>query len=229
MSFLEFLKKTIVQKETSSDADKRLEKGWALYKEKKYKDAAKELKKALVGSSQPALVHFRLGFTYRLLQKSDRALDHFSRAVAIAPDEAHYHREVGRQVAYNGDRRGALNHFAASLELEPMDPLTYHETAACLGSLGYLDFAMICYTVCGVLCDIAPADYDTGISFSLFEKSVLQLRDFLGPARFLQLRSSVHERLGIEDRDQKTFTVPISRFRMVADDLAGKLREISRT
>jgi hypothetical protein len=161
-----------------SDFDEALEVGWSHYKNGNYINAIAELQKASIDGPQAAFANFRMGCCYRSLGIRSLALDHFANAVSLDPNQAHYHRELGRQVAFCGSPIGALEHFATSLELDPLVPLTYHEIGACLSFLGNAELALFSYTICAVLCDCAPADYKTDVSFTLLTRSMLNIKTF---------------------------------------------------
>src|SRR3954466_10970544 len=101
-----------------------LERGWVLFHERKYGTAKLELEKALGGGADPAVAHWRLGYTFRMLGNAARAREHFERAVELAPEQEWSHRELARQIAYGGDLHGSLVHFARAIELDPWVALT---------------------------------------------------------------------------------------------------------
>lgn len=203
--------------------DETLERGWELYREQKYDAAIAELQQA-IGGSDPALAHWRLGFCYRRSGRPERALEHFARAAELAPHDASTHRELGLQTAQLGDLQGALPHFARSLERNPEHPQTFHDTAACLAQLNYFELAAICYTMCGILCEIFN---DHGVSLDRYLQSIQQLRRVLGAKRFEEIRQETFRRMGIEGEGDE-MRIPVDAARRATDEIVlPPLRQIA--
>ncbi|HKC63623.1 MAG TPA: tetratricopeptide repeat protein, partial [Pyrinomonadaceae bacterium] len=131
------------------------EAGWKAFNENRYKDAAALLEKVTLLYPDSAIAHFRLAFSYRLLNRHDEALAHFNLAAQINPDDSGYRYQIGKQKAMRGDFIGALTHFADSLERDTMHIVAYYDAGACTARLGYLELSVQMYTTCGVLLGIA--------------------------------------------------------------------------
>lgn len=204
-----------------------LDRGWALFHSRQYDAAVEELEQALRAGNDLSLVHFRLGFCHRCLGDRVRARHHFVLAIEADPTNAHAHRELGRQTAQDGDRCGALPHFARSLELDPRVPLTWYEAGACLAIEGYHQLALVGFTVCGILCDMAPEDYDKGISIPQLIVSHKSLEGILGIKPAAEIREMVQTRIGIEQQPDGTVRIPVEGFRDIAADAVPQLRRIA--
>ena len=68
-------------------------------------------------------LHNELGFAHRRLRQTDKAFEHYKRALAIKPDHRGAHEYIGEAYLMIGDLPGAERHLAAlkSLCLLPCD------------------------------------------------------------------------------------------------------------
>jgi tetratricopeptide (TPR) repeat protein len=68
-------------------------------------------------------LHNELGFAHRRLRQTDKAFEHYKRALAIKPDHRGAHEYIGEAYLMVGDLAGAERHLAAlkSLCLLPCD------------------------------------------------------------------------------------------------------------
>lgn len=192
-----------------------LERGWMLFHERKYERAARELENALRTGAEPALAHWRLGYTYRMLGNAALAREHFQRAVELAPENEGSHRELGRQLAYDGDLHRALAHFARALECDSGVALTFYDTGACLAQLGYHDLGLICFTICGVLCQIAGDDIPTGVEHVQYIRTMKHLEKIVGAKRFAEIQTPIYAQFGIGTGPVHTFRIPTDAFETV--------------
>jgi tetratricopeptide (TPR) repeat protein len=89
-------------------------------------DAATALRRfqsALKRFPDAADLHNELGFAHRRLRQTDKAFEHYKRALAIKPDHRGAHEYIGEAYLMVGDLPGAERHLAAlkSLCLLPCD------------------------------------------------------------------------------------------------------------
>jgi len=89
-------------------------------------DAATALSRfqaALKRFPEAADLHNELGFAHRRLRQTDKAFEHYKRALALKPDHRGAHEYIGEAYLMVGDLPGAERHLAAlkSLCLLPCD------------------------------------------------------------------------------------------------------------
>jgi len=209
-----------------STDERATEAGWKAFSENRYDEAAALLEKVTLSYPESGLAHFRLAFSYRMLNRHDEALTHFNLAAQFDPDDAGYCYQIGKEKAARGDFVAALPHFADSLERDSTGVRTYHDAGACTARLGYLELAVLLYTTCGVLLGVAKSiGFRHDVSEPQYLMSVDTLRRMLGD-RYHAVKKDALDRLGLEDVDENNFKVSVKNLNAFAHELASALRVI---
>jgi tetratricopeptide (TPR) repeat protein len=204
-----------------------LERGWRFYQDKDYASAIALIEEALRGGADAALAHARLGFCHASLKQAAQAREHFTRAVELQPENGVYQRELGRDLARGGELKRALFHLGRSLATEEMAPVAYHDAAACLGILGYAELAVVCYTICGVLCDLFRSKgRESGVSPLQYHTSLQTLQRRLSPAHYTELQTMVYTKLGMHEGPDDSLRIPADAFRNMAAEVGPELVKI---
>lgn len=206
-----------------------LDRGWDLYHEKAYAAALAELETALRNGADPALAHYRIGNCYIGLGDRERAHEHLSKAVELEPETAVYQLDLGRHIARGGDFKEALPWFARSLQGDALKAMTWHDTAASLGMLGYYELALVCYIVCGVLCDLMRGGGNTGVSLMQLYASMKGLERMLGAKRYSEIQAMMLAKLRVTSDSEESFRLPADAFDIVAAEVAPQLMKIAAT
>ena len=103
--------------------------GLALYRTGAHAEALDALKHAL-GVIRRADILNNLGLVQRALKQQNDALESFSQAIALKPDYAEAHANLGRLLRQSGNRGGALKHLTRAVELNWQQPRAHSDLAA---------------------------------------------------------------------------------------------------
>ncbi|MBS1954449.1 MAG: tetratricopeptide repeat protein [Cyanobacteria bacterium SZAS-4] len=105
-----------------------------------FDDAIEYHSKALKNSHKNAEDYMKRGLTYIEMQEPDKAVDDFENAIAIAPDDAIAHYQLGHLRLAMGDNKKAVEQLSASLKIDPKQNPALLDRAAAYVNLG--DFAL---------------------------------------------------------------------------------------
>lgn len=105
-----------------------------------FDDAIEYHSKALKNSRKNAEDFIKRGLTYIEMQQPDKAVDDFENAIAIAPDDAVSHYQLGHLRLTMGDNKRAIEQLSASLKVDAKQNPALLDRAAAYANLG--DFAL---------------------------------------------------------------------------------------
>ncbi len=105
-----------------------------------FDDAIEYHSKALKNSHKNAEDYTKRGLTYIEMQEPDKAVDDFENAIAIAPDDAISHYQLGHLRLSMGENKKAVEQLSASLKIDPKQNPALLDRAAAYANLG--DFAL---------------------------------------------------------------------------------------
>jgi len=119
-----------------SKADKLFLKGYKLYEEEKYEEAASAYKEAIKLSTTQWGYYLNLGLTYKKMDKKEEALAAFQKAVEHNPESYSSNKELGEILAKSGNYDEARKYYQKATELSPDDPDAFYNLGVCLTNLG---------------------------------------------------------------------------------------------
>lgn len=105
-----------------------------------FDDAIEYHSRALKNSHKNAEDYMKRGLTYIEMQEPDKAIDDFENAIAIAPDDAVSHYQLGHLRLTMGDNKKAVEQLSAALKIDPKQNPALLDRAAAYANLG--DFAL---------------------------------------------------------------------------------------
>jgi tetratricopeptide (TPR) repeat protein len=123
----------------------------AFYRQGAYDHVAGEFQNVLVAPGLPELAPSRshLTLTYAnalyFLRKNDEAITQFRKAIALKPDYADAHNNLGVALAYKDDMDGAMAEYREALRLKPDSAEAHNNLGAALHDKHDLDGAMAEY------------------------------------------------------------------------------------
>lgn len=108
------------------------ERGWILAKERRYREARKDLDAAIKLSPDKAGYYYARGYVLAMQRFYDNAAADFSVAIRLDPGDAKAY--IGRAgiLAETGQLRKALADYDLAIKYEPSDPLARSNRARCL-------------------------------------------------------------------------------------------------
>lgn len=110
---------------------------------KQYRDAARYLQPAVDDSHHLGLSLKGLSLAMYCLGKMDRALEYGRRAVALAPDDAEGHNNLGNCLAASGALERAIDHYRQAVGLDPDLSGAHHNLGRILYTRGRRDEAIV--------------------------------------------------------------------------------------
>jgi len=168
---------------TLSDADRHFMKGYKLYAEKKYQEAADAYQEAIKLSSTQWGYYLNLGLAYRKMDREEEALVAFQKAVELNPESYSSNKELGEILAKSDNYEEAKKHYQKASELSPDDPDAFYNLGVCLTNLGQSEGALEAFLKSVELKDdYADAYYHVGtiyIGQNRVEDAVENLEKFL--------------------------------------------------
>lgn len=105
-----------------------------------FDDAIEYHSKNLKNSHKNAEDYMKRGLTYIEMQEPDKAVDDFENAIAIAPDDAVSHYQLGHLRLTMGDNKKAVEQLSAALKIDPKQNSALMDRAAAYSNLG--EFAL---------------------------------------------------------------------------------------
>ena len=172
-----------IMEQSLSKADSLFLKGYKLYDETKYEEAAAAYQEAIKINSTQWGYHFNLGLTYKKLNRREDALAAFQNAAELNPESFSINKELGEVLAKAGNFEEAKKYYKKASELSPDDPDAFYNLGVCLVNSGESEEALRTFLkVVELKPDYADAYYQLGtlsISQSKKEEAVKYLEKFL--------------------------------------------------
>ncbi len=169
-----------------SKADSLFLKGYKLYEENKYQEAAAAYQEAIKINSTQWGYHFNLGLTYKKLNRREDTLAAFQKAAELNPESFSINRELGEVLAKAGNFEQAMKYYKKATELSPDDPDAFYNLGVCLLNLDESEEALRAFLkVVELKPDYADAYYQLGtlsINQNKKEEAVKYLEKFLALA-----------------------------------------------
>jgi len=166
-----------------SKADKLFLKGYKLYEQSKYEEAALAYKEATKLSSTQWGYFFNLGLAYKKLDKTEEAVAAFRKAVELNPDSFSSNKELGEVLGKGGNYEEAKVNYLRATELSPDEPDAFYNLGVCLMNLGESVVALNAFLkAVEIKEDYVEAYYQIGtiyIGQNRIEEAVISLEKFL--------------------------------------------------
>jgi tetratricopeptide (TPR) repeat protein len=177
-----------------SKADKLFLKGYKLYEEQKYEDAAQAYEEALELSSVQWGYYFNLGLAYKKLEKKEKAITAFQKALELNAESYSSNKELGELLARDGSHEKAKTFYQKATELSPDDPDAFFNLGVCMTNLGESEGALESFLrTVELKDDYADAYYQIGTIY-IGQNNVEEAKRNL--ERFLELAPE-HEKANI--------------------------------
>ncbi len=114
---------------------KKLDKAVRLMREQRFAEARPLVGELTKGIPQHPLVWNMAGIVASELGKPERAIPHFEKAVALAPDAADFHNNLGEALRQSERTEESVPHFETALRLEPQHGAAHNNLGVALGEL----------------------------------------------------------------------------------------------
>lgn len=175
-----------IMEQSLSKADSLFLKGYKLYEEQKYEDAASAYLEAIKITSTQWGYYFNLGLTYKKLNRREDTLTAFRKAAELNPESFSINKELGEVLAKSGNFEEAKKYYKKATELSPDDPDAFYNLGVCLVNSNESEEALGTFLkVVELKPDYADAYYQLGtlsISQNKKEEAVKYLEKFLALA-----------------------------------------------
>ncbi|NIM59521.1 MAG: tetratricopeptide repeat protein [Candidatus Aminicenantes bacterium] len=166
-----------------SQADRLFLKGYKLYEQGKYEEAASAYEEATKLSSTQWGYFFNLGLAYKKLNKTEEAMASFRKAVELNPDSFSSNKELGEVLGKGGNYEEARKHFQRAIEISSDEPGAFYNLGVCLMNLGESVEALSAFlNAVEIKEDYVEAYYQIGtiyIGQNRTEEAVMNLEKFL--------------------------------------------------
>lgn len=166
-----------------SQADRLFLKGYKLYEQSKYEEAALAYEEAAKLSSTQWGYFFNLGLAYKKLDKTEEAVAAFRKAVELNPESFSSNKELGEVLGKGGNYEEAKVYFKRATELGPDEPDAFYNLGVCLTNLGESVEALNAFLkAVEIKEDYVEAYYQIGtiyIGQNRTEEAVISLEKFL--------------------------------------------------
>jgi tetratricopeptide (TPR) repeat protein len=175
-----------IMEQSLSKADSLFLKGYKLYEENKFEEAAAAYQEAIKTNSTLWGYHFNLGLTYKKLNRKEEALAAFQKAAELNPESFSINKELGEALAKAGNFEEAKKYYKKATELSPDELDAFYNLGVCLLNRGESEEALQAFLkVIELKPDYADAYYQLGtltIGQNKKEEAVKYLEKFLALA-----------------------------------------------
>jgi len=175
-----------IMEQSLSKADSLFLKGYKLYEEQKYEEAAAAYQEAIKTNQTQWGYHFNLGLTYKKLNRKEEALVAFLKAAELNPESFSINKELGEVLGKSGNFEEAKKYYKKATELSPDEPDAFYNLGVCLLNSGESEEALQAFLkVIELKPDYADSYYQLGtlsISQNKKEEAVKYLEKFLALA-----------------------------------------------
>jgi len=166
-----------------SKADSLFLKGYKLYEQSKYEEAALAYEEAAKLSSTQWGYFFNLGLAYKKLDKKEESVTAFRKAVELNPDSFSSNKELGEVLGKSENYEEAKVNYQRAIELSPDEPDAFYNLGVCLMNLGESVEALnVFLKAVEIKEDYVEAYYQIGtiyIGQNRTEEAVISLEKFL--------------------------------------------------
>lgn len=114
----------------------KLSEAQKLYNGKKYGEAMRILKGLIHESADYPEFHFLMGSCYKNTERLSEAIESYSKAVTLDPENASYLNNRGNCLLNRGDYNSALSDFKNAIRLDPENEVYLNNLANCLVNVG---------------------------------------------------------------------------------------------
>jgi len=119
-----------------SKADRLFLKGYKLYEQSKYEEAALAYEEAAKLSSTQWGYFFNLGLAYKKHDKTEEAVAAFRKAIELNPDSFSSNKELGEVLGQSENYEEAKVYYQKAIEISPDEPDAFYNLGVCLMNLG---------------------------------------------------------------------------------------------
>jgi len=166
-----------------SQADRLFLKGYKLYEQSKYEEAALAYEEATKLSATQWGYFFNLGLAYKKLDKMEEAVAAFRKAVELNPESFSSNKELGEVLGQSENYEEAKVYYQRAIELSPDEPDVFYNLGVCLMNLGESVEALNAFLkAVEIKEDYVEAYYQIGtiyIGQNRTEEAVISLEKFL--------------------------------------------------
>jgi len=144
------------------------------------------------------VAHNCLGEALRVQGKTDQALEHLYKALAIQPTYSPIHANLGIILCEHGRLDESIAHLREALRLDPMDPYAHLNLGVSLNRQGKLEEAMEHFSrALDIKPDLASAHYGAGLVLDQQGKTQEAIREYREAIRLNPNVAQVHGNLGL--------------------------------
>lgn len=166
-----------------SKADGLFLRGYKLYEQSKYEEAALAYEEATKLSATQWGYFFNLGLAYKKLDKMEEGVAAFRKAVELNPESFSSNKELGEVLGQSGNYEEAKVYYQKAIEISPDEPDAFYNLGVCLMNLGESVEALNAFLkAVEIKEDYVEAYYQIGtiyIGQNLTEEAVKSLEKFL--------------------------------------------------
>jgi tetratricopeptide (TPR) repeat protein len=183
---------------------------------RRWKDSVTLFRHALEVTTDNYMAHTNLGAALKDQGKSDEALNHYVKAVSIAPDFAEARFNLGNAMSEQGRFDEAIGHYAEALKSSPDWARLHNNLGIALAERGRLDDAIEHYSRAITLePDYAEARHNLGLVLKAQGRFEEALGQYLEGLRITPDSAQLHNDLAIALAQQGRFDEAITHYKDV--------------